>query len=188
LPDHEREERYRILYESVRAPVLAYALRRTSSPDDAADVVAETLTIAWRRLDHVPAGEAGLLWCYATARRVLANQGRAARRRTELVDRIGHELASAYRRPDEGTERVAAREALELLGEADRELLMLASWEGLDSSQLAQVLGCSRTAARIRLHRARARLAGMTGDGKQPPPTGQSPPREAAPKRAPEGA
>ncbi len=42
---------------------------------------------------------------------------------------------------------------------ADRELLALAGWEELDAGQIAAVLGCSRNAARIRLHRARRRLA-----------------------------
>jgi RNA polymerase sigma-70 factor (ECF subfamily) len=40
----------------------------------------------------------------------------------------------------------------------DRELLALAVWEELDAGEIATVLGCSRNAARIRLHRARRRL------------------------------
>jgi DNA-directed RNA polymerase specialized sigma24 family protein len=38
-------------------------------------------------------------------------------------------------------------------------LLALVAWEGLDYGQIATVLGCSRNAARIRLHRARRKLA-----------------------------
>ena len=41
----------------------------------------------------------------------------------------------------------------------DRELLALVAWEGLDAGQVAQVYGCSRNAARIRIHRARRRFA-----------------------------
>ena len=33
------------------------------------------------------------------------------------------------------------------------------AWEGLDHGEIATVLGCSRNAVRIRLHRARIRLA-----------------------------
>ncbi|GAA4293941.1 hypothetical protein GCM10023178_77920 [Actinomadura luteofluorescens] len=45
------------------------------------------------------------------------------------------------------------------LPESDRELLALVGWEGLDHGEIATVLGCSRNAVRIRLHRARRRFA-----------------------------
>jgi RNA polymerase sigma factor (sigma-70 family) len=155
----QREERFRDVYDSVRARVLAYAIRRTSSPEDAADIVAETFAIAWRRLDDVPTGDDRILWFYTTARRVLANHHRRVRRRDELVDRIGVELRCGLAHVDSvDTDRVALLAAFRRLGEADRELLMLAGWEGLDSAELARLLRCSRTAVRIRLHRARARL------------------------------
>jgi RNA polymerase sigma-70 factor (ECF subfamily) len=48
--------------------------------------------------------------------------------------------------------------ALARLRPDDRELLMLIAWEGLDATQAAAVLGCSRQALDTRLHRARARL------------------------------
>lgn len=187
-----REERFRRLYETTRPRVLAYALRRTTSTEDAADVVAETYTIAWRRLDDVPDGEASILWLYATGRRVLANHRRRLSRHAELIDRIGVELGSAFVLRSEASEAdaVAARVALEHLSDDDRELLLLTAWEGLSSSELARVLGCSPTAARIRLHRARVRLlAELSSLGlitKQSPPSRHSPPRGQMPTRAPE--
>ena len=81
-----REDRFCALYERTRPRIVAYALRRTSSREDAADIVAETYEIAWRRLDDVPAGDAGLLWLYVTARYVAANHGRRTRRRDTTID------------------------------------------------------------------------------------------------------
>jgi RNA polymerase sigma factor (sigma-70 family) len=52
-----------------------------------------------------------------------------------------------------------ARQAFERLSDDDRELLSLVAWEGLSGHEIAKVLGCSRGAARLRLHRARKRLA-----------------------------
>jgi RNA polymerase sigma factor (sigma-70 family) len=156
-----REERFRALYTSAAPRVLAYAVRRTDSSEDAVDVVAETFTIAWRRFDDIPNGESGLLWLYTTARRVMANHHRRAHHRVVLVQRLGTELETALRTQADPSddERLAARTALSRLGDDDRELLMLTGWEGLDSAQLASVLNCSPTAARIRLHRARSRLS-----------------------------
>jgi hypothetical protein len=50
----ERRRRFEAVYDAHRSAILGYALRRTGSPDDAADVIAETFLTAWRRLDDVP--------------------------------------------------------------------------------------------------------------------------------------
>jgi Sigma-70 region 2 len=50
------------------AAILGYARRRTGNADDAADVIAETFLTAWRRIDHIPAGEAACPWLYGVAR------------------------------------------------------------------------------------------------------------------------
>jgi hypothetical protein len=48
-------------YRTYRAD---YALRRTLSPDDAADILAETFLVAWRKLDQVPSGPDARLWLF----------------------------------------------------------------------------------------------------------------------------
>lgn len=155
----DRTERFADLYEVARPKILAYVLRRTSSTADVADVVAEVFTIAWRRFDDMPGGDANLLWLYVTARHVLGNHGRSLRRYSAAVERVAEQLArtATYVEPaDEAA--VAAQICLASLSEEDREILMLAGWEGLSSSELGAVLRCTPTAARIRLHRARAHL------------------------------
>jgi RNA polymerase sigma-70 factor, ECF subfamily len=186
-----REDRFCALYEWTRSQILAYALRRTASRDDAADVVAETYEIAWRRLDDVPPGQAGLLWLYVTARYVLANHGRRVRRRDEVTVRLADELRGLELReeaPD--AESVVMRLCLKALTPDERELLMLAGWEGLSAAQMGQVLGCSPTAARIRLHRARTRLRSEMADfeaaEKRPGPVGHRQDKSTAMDCAPE--
>jgi RNA polymerase sigma-70 factor (ECF subfamily) len=68
--------RFRRLFDDAERDLLAYALRRVDRPEDAADVVAETFLVAWRRLDDVPPGAQARLWLYGVARRQLANQRR----------------------------------------------------------------------------------------------------------------
>ena len=154
-----REDRFRALYESTRPQIIAYALRRAASRDDAADVVAETFEIAWRRLDDIPISQGDLLWLYVTARYVLSNHGRRMRRRDEVTIRLGEELRGVELREEASDEEsVVMRLCLDALPPAERELLMLSGWEGLSSAQMGRVLGCTPAAARIRLHRARVRL------------------------------
>ena len=157
---NRRVERFTELYEESRARLLAYALRRTASSEDAADAVADTFGIAWRRFDEIPQGESSVLWLYATARRVIANQTRRIQHRSQLLQQIANALSTEWRVQMDASEQdgLEAGVALARMTDEDRELLMLAAWEGLTSTQLACVLGCSSTAARIRLHRARSRL------------------------------
>jgi RNA polymerase sigma-70 factor (ECF subfamily) len=45
------------------------------------------------------------------------------------------------------------------LSDRDREAILLVAWEELDTASAAAVLGCSRAAFAVLLHRARRRLA-----------------------------
>jgi RNA polymerase sigma factor (sigma-70 family) len=154
------ERRFEALYGMHYTAVEAYVRRRTDTADDAADAIAETFLTAWRRLAATPEGDAARLWLYGVARRVLANQRRGAARRTALADRLRAELAVRAVPATAGDPQTSAvREALRKLSAADRELLTLIGWEGLTPAEAAVVLGSSRTAVRVRLHRARKRLA-----------------------------
>jgi RNA polymerase sigma factor (sigma-70 family) len=157
-PD-ERPHRFEEIYAANCGPILGYVLRRTDNPDDAADVIAETFLTAWRRLDTVPPGDEARLWLYGVARRVLANSRRGERRRAVLADRLRAELAASSWPAQHTGELAEFAAAFRSLPEPDRELLALVGWEGLDHGQVAAVLGCSRNAVRIRLHRARRRFA-----------------------------
>jgi RNA polymerase sigma factor (sigma-70 family) len=153
-----RRDRFQAVYEANYHRVLGYALRRLDR-DDAGDVVAETFLVAWRRLDDVPNGDAARLWLYGTARRVLANQQRARRRRERLSERIRADLVPEGQPAPADPDVDAASAAFARLRADERELLALVAWEGLDAGEIAQVYGCSRNAARIRVHRARRRFA-----------------------------
>jgi RNA polymerase sigma factor (sigma-70 family) len=152
-----QRDRFQAIYEANYHRILGYVLRRADR-DDAADAVAETFLVAWRRLDDVPEGHAARLWLYGTARRVLANQRRARRRRERLAERVRSQGQESEPSPAD-TALDSAAAAFARLPPADRELLALVAWEGLDAGEIAQVFGCSRNAARIRLHRARRRFA-----------------------------
>jgi RNA polymerase sigma-70 factor, ECF subfamily len=155
------EERFRSLYDSMRSHLISYALRRTHSPEDAADVMAEVFTIAWRRIDDIPRDDSSMLWLYATARRVIANRGRKVVHQQQVMERLRQQAGTSLAPvAHAGHERsMIGVLVLSRMDEDDREILMLAGWEGLDTAELACVLQCSPVAARIRLHRARARLS-----------------------------
>lgn len=148
--------RFDALFAEYQRAVLAYAMRRTDQLADAEDVAAETFTIAWRKLDAIPAQP--LPWLYAVARRVLANQRRGKGRRERLAALLKVDDVPTPVRAGEDLGGPAFR-ALASLSPADQELLRLVAWEELGNQHIAAVLGISANAVAIRLHRARARFA-----------------------------
>ncbi|MER6948437.1 RNA polymerase sigma factor [Nonomuraea sp. NPDC000554] len=161
----EPKERFEEIYAAHYPAVATYIRRRTDSPDDIADVIAETFTTAWRRIHDVPEGSETRLWLYGVARRVLANHFRAQDRRTALAQRLREEF-TIRAEPTPVRDSGAAYQAFRRLSDDDRELLALVAWEGLSGPEIAKVLGCSRGAVRLRLHRARKRLARELADAR----------------------
>lgn len=175
------ERRFDALYQAYYRPILAYAVRRVAPSDDAADVVADVFTTAWRRIGQVPAPPADRLWLYGVAQRVVAGRRRSARRLGSLIERLRadhgtHPLSHSESgqpgagRP--GTGQPGLRDstadhllaALDRLSPGEREALQLVVWEQLSHAEAAQVLGCSANAVTIRVHRAKARLrAALSG-------------------------
>lgn len=173
--DQSRDERwFAEIFDSHADAVHRYARRRlhgaSDSNADADDVTAEVFAITWRRRHDVH--EPVLAWLYGVARRVVASH-----QRTVLpllaVDRVDDdtsegggsrenagEMAGEYVVDTAAivTDDLVLREAWRTLSARDREVLLLAAWEGLGEAQIASVLDISVGAASAALSRARRRL------------------------------
>lgn len=162
----DRRARFEVAYRELYEPICGYALRRARTPEDAAEVIAETFATLWRRFDSCPRGPELRPWLFGVARRVLANQHRGARRRSALAERlvanVDETVLDQVVLPEPAS---ALARAFASLSEPDRELLSLVAWEGLTRDELAVALGTSRAVVRLRLHRARKRLL----DALEPP-------------------
>jgi RNA polymerase sigma-70 factor (ECF subfamily) len=151
VDDFDRRAALERLFETYAGAVRAYARRRVDAAA-ADDAVSEVFVVAWRRLDDVPPD--ALPWLLGCARHVLAHQQRRLGRDVALLTRL-----NAMPRGEASVPDGSLAQAFSALTEQDRELLLLIAWEGLDMAQAAQVLGCSRNALGVRLHRARKRFA-----------------------------
>jgi RNA polymerase sigma-70 factor (ECF subfamily) len=153
----DETEAFEALFVETRAALLGYLSRR-APVDDAADLLAEVYLVAWRRRGDLPTGDERRLWLFGAARRLLAEYHRITARRSDAEREAcpAHELGSGGDGHDRGD---AVRRALQTLGEVDRELITLTTWEGLTPAEAARVIGITAGTARVRLHRARARLA-----------------------------
>ncbi len=155
--DGPRRAQFAAAFQDVYEPLQRY-VRRRAAPGDVDDIVADTLTVLWRRLDDMPP-EQPLPWCYGVARRCLANHRRGAARRTALTERLGAQRPVADAEPLQTDDALDA--ALATLGADDREIVRLWAWEGLPPREIGVVMSMSANAVSIRLHRAKRSLAAL---------------------------
>jgi RNA polymerase sigma-70 factor, ECF subfamily len=159
-PSTSRARQFEGIFNASYSRVLGYAIRRTDDRSAAEDAVSETFLVAWRRLDAVPADP--LPWLLGVAKKVLANQRRAAGRRAPDGPLVPLEAVADPDPRASVADVVADREAFAAafasLSPGDREVLALVSWDGLAPREAGAVLGCSAATFSLRLHRARKRL------------------------------
>ncbi|MEV5748040.1 sigma-70 family RNA polymerase sigma factor [Actinoallomurus sp. NPDC052308] len=149
--------RFTELYDAYRMRVWAYAASRVGG-QAADEVVSETFMVAWRRFAEMPA--ASLPWLLGVARNVIRDSVRAQTRRDSLAAELRTWMREAESDVADGVvDRMTMLRALTELPDGDREVLTLVSWQGLSPREAARVVGCSTAALRVRLHRARRRLA-----------------------------
>jgi RNA polymerase sigma-70 factor (ECF subfamily) len=136
--------------------LLAYFERRVDAVD-AADLLAETMMTAWRRVaDLPPDPERARMWLFVTARLTLANADRGERRRWRLANRLRMLLGPGDApAADEGAE---VRDAVARLEPDLAELVRLVHWDGFAIAEAAEVLEISASTARGRYARAKAEL------------------------------
>jgi RNA polymerase sigma-70 factor, ECF subfamily len=141
------------------ADICRFVAIRSSSADVEA-IVSEAFLVAWKQWPNRPEPDDELRpWLYGIARNIM----RSSSRHEKVRLRLEGPSSAMQERSNDGFDQVendlAMRTALMALSLDDREVILLVAWDDLDTSGLAIALGISKTAARVRLHRARKRLA-----------------------------
>lgn len=152
-------EAFGLLFDLHRHRVYRRALGLVDSQHDAEDITAAAFFELWRKRRSVkPANGSVLPWLLVT----VVNLSRNLRRSTTRYQRFlrATPRARATEGPDAETMETRKRLAASLgeLSPVDGALLVLTVLEGLPIAQAAEVFGLKPSTARVRLHRARARL------------------------------
>jgi RNA polymerase sigma-70 factor (ECF subfamily) len=153
------------LYRRYHARIWAFLARLCGDRAEAEDLFQETWLAVARHAHRLAEDSELVAWLYTIAR----NQHRSARRfllfDLRRKERFALEPMASPLPPDEAAALKARAEdvvaAFEALGEAHREVLLLSLVEGLETAQVAAVLGLREDAVRKRLSRARAELAAL---------------------------
>jgi RNA polymerase sigma factor (sigma-70 family) len=162
-------ERFEAVFDRHYRHIYSYAARRLGG-SLAEDVAAETFLIAFDRREQYDVSRYDARpWLYGIASNLIARHGRAevrqyrvlARSRSDgLVD--GHADMVAARLDAEAVRGPLAR-ALAKLAAAERDVLLLVAWAGLNCQEAATALDIPAGTARSRLHRARKAMRAALG-------------------------
>jgi RNA polymerase sigma factor (sigma-70 family) len=156
--------------------VQRFVARRVADPRLAADLTAEVFLAA---IDAAPGYQSRrgvpAAWLFGIARNVVSSENRrAAREKRAHADLAGRRLLDdedILRMQERIDAEARARElhaALADLPEGERAVFELTALDGLTPAEAAAALGIHAVAARVRLHRARARLRGLLSADEQP--------------------
>jgi RNA polymerase sigma-70 factor (ECF subfamily) len=150
---------FRELYDRYAERVLHFHERRTSDADAAYDLTAETFAQAWlsRARFRDEAGGSAAPWLFAIARHVLLASVRRRALEQRACRRLGIELSGRASEPEEHW-LDGLDEALAELPAGQRDAINLRVVDDLAYDRVAERLGTTPQAARVRVHRGLSAL------------------------------
>ena len=155
-----------LLFERYGDAIYNYCFRPTASWSSAEDLTSVVFLEAWRCRDRAGVHNGSALpWLYGIATNVCRNARRSAYRARRALARLPQERAT-YDHADDVVGRIdderRMREVLTVINalpRAQRDVVALVVWEGLDYAAAAAALGVPVGTVRSRLSRVRSRLA-----------------------------
>ncbi len=153
------------LLEEVQPQIYRFGLRMCRHPQDAEDILQETMLTIARSLESYRGEGQFSTWAYSIARSYCIKKRRRRVGEPTPSELAALDVATTESRPADQLQaienqqtwsRVAA--GLLQLSDENREVLVLRDVEGLSAQEAADVLGIGVTALKSRLHRARKQL------------------------------
>ncbi|WP_460662360.1 RNA polymerase sigma factor [Kribbella swartbergensis] len=130
-------------------------------------MAAEVFLVLWRRAIRLTPDEERP-WLFGTARKVTANLLRSRQRYELLLRKSSTVLAAGVNDRLNPMDVVDAtldvRAAVAKLPPKEQEALLLVEWDDVDMVTGARITGCTPNAFKVRLHRARRRLAQLLSE------------------------
>lgn len=159
------------LYREHSRDVHRFALYLSGDPALSDDLVSEAFVRVWTARDRVElATVRGYL--FAIVRNLFLQDRRHEQRRVPLDDRIAADQRGPEDRVSDQSQVRAVFAALGTLPDIDRAAVLMRADEGLPYEEIGAALGISTTAAKVKVHRARLKVAEMlqTATGKESRP------------------
>lgn len=145
------------LYEKIRIPVYSYALSVMKSPQDAEDVLQDTLLEIWRSAGAYESRGKPMGWVISIAKSICLMKLRKQKARAEEpLESCPEPLAEAGGLDPE--EIMALKGCFEELRDSEREIIVLHAVAGLKHREIAELLGLNLPTVLSRYNRSIKKL------------------------------
>lgn len=138
-------EAFGVLYDRYLGPVYRYVFYRVRDDAEAEDVTSDVFIKALRAMPRYRPRQPFLAWLYRIARNTVIDRARRQRTQVSFEDALRHPLADRVVDPDDGllalSDRDAVRTAVRALTPLQQEVIVLRYVEGLETSEIARIVG-----------------------------------------------
>ncbi len=152
-----KTDRLSLLYERHKGPLYGFFYRMTSDREISEDLV-QNVFLRILKYKHTYSGEGKFTtWYYHLARNVMADYFKKNNRYQPMGDqdwsnRLGHQ-EHVEAQLTEVQDRELLQKAMKQLPHEKYELLMMVKFQKLRYEQVAEIMGCSVGALKVRVHR-----------------------------------
>jgi RNA polymerase sigma-70 factor (ECF subfamily) len=146
------------LYRKHAADVFRFALYLCGDRAEAEDITSETFVRAWTSPEPIRAATVRA-YLFTIARNLFRQGLRRTSRQVELPENLYDPQPDPHAQAEQKGELRAVLAGLQRLPEVDRAALAMRVFSGMPYEEIAQALGISLAAAKVKVHRARLALA-----------------------------
>jgi len=151
---------FHALYGRYARDVHRFAVYLSGDPALADDITSETFLRAWTSVE--PIREATVkAYLFTIARNLYLHELRKRARQAELKESLPSSLPGQHEQAEQRNALGVVLRALRQLPELDRAALLMRTQDGFSYEEIAQALRLSLSAAKVKVHRARLKLAAL---------------------------
>jgi RNA polymerase sigma-70 factor, ECF subfamily len=148
------------LYKKYAPDVYRFALYLSNERGEAEDITSETFVRAWTSPEPIVMATVKS-YLFTIARNLFFQGLRKKSRHFALNDELRDPQAGPYVQAEQKEKLHSVMMELQRLPEASRSALLMRAVDGMAYEEIAQVLGISLSAAKVKVHRARLALVGL---------------------------
>ncbi len=163
------ERAFEKLFRCYAPRIFRFAMGYLNDPTLAEEVVQETMIAVWKNAKDYKEQSQVSSWILGIARNKALDRARARQREPELLREKLDRRASARATPEQIAQRDSqaerVRSALAKLSPEHREVVMLAFYNELSYSEIAQILNCPEGTVKSRVYYAKEQLKKLLSEG-----------------------
>jgi RNA polymerase sigma-70 factor, ECF subfamily len=148
------------LYSRYAEDVYRFAHWLSGNPDVARDITSETFVRVWTAPEE-PRTETVKAYLFAIARNLHRKQWRRDSRKETLDETMADQMPTPDQAMVQNEQYARTMEAMNALSEIDRTVLLMRAEEDLSYQDIAAATGLSIAAVKVKVFRARAKLAAL---------------------------